>query len=246
MNIPSAAARSAASPTWPSQLERIALDLLARLPSIAPRRVANLFGGWDGAEQSLKKRFPDAEIQSIHYNELPSGRAAGEPLEEPFDLIFSSGVLENRPPLRQLAPKLLSLTQSGSWFAFQFPNNLHEPNRQIQRMLAVDGPWSEKLLPIAKTRPFNETIEDLDATLALFCSSIEIWETTYVYRLDSVGAIIDAMREANLAAFLAPLDDGMRGQFLARLQGELARAYPKQPDGKVLWRFPRIFFMAQR
>lgn len=236
---------SPVSPAWESRLDNIARDLLARFPS-SPRRVANLCDGQSGAEQSLKTCFPDAEILLIHYDELLSGRPDKKALGEPFDLIFSNRAFENRPSLHTLAPKLLSLTQPGSWLAFQFPNNLHEPNREIQRMLAVDGPWAEKLLPIAKTRPFNQTIEDLNAILASFCSSIEIWETTYVYRLDSVAAIIDAMRESNLAAFLSPLDEGMRGRFLARLQEELAKAYPKQPDGNVLWRFPRVFFLAQR
>jgi trans-aconitate 2-methyltransferase len=239
--------------------DRAALDLLRRLPPIAPRRIANLRGGPDAARELLAWRFPEADIVSIEYGARASNATgperdlfqyrqdAGEGhLAQPFDLIFFNGSPEMLPSFRQLAPELLSLTRPGGWLALQIPNNLHEPNRQLQRMVAVDGPWAEMLLPIAKTRPFNETVEGLNTILGSVCASVEFLETTYVHRMDSVAAIIDSMREASLAPFLAPLDDELRQQFVKRLAAELAQAYPTQPDGKVLLRFPRIFVMAQR
>jgi trans-aconitate 2-methyltransferase len=33
---------------------------------------------------------------------------------------------------------------------------------------------------------------------------------------------------------------------LSRYRAELSAAYPKQPDGKVLLRYPRLFFVAQK
>lgn len=240
--------------------DRAALDLLRRIPPIAPRRIANLRGGPDTARDLLAWRFPEADIVSIEYGALAANATEPErdlfqyrPLyvgggrpAQPFDLIFSNGSLEMLPSFRQLAPELLSLTRPGGWLAFQIPNNLHEPNRQLQRMVAVDGPWAEKLLPIAKTRPFNETVEGLNTILGSVCASIEFLEMTYVHRMDGVAAIIESMRETSLAPFLAPLDDELRRQFLKRLANELAKSYPTQPDGKVLMRFPRIFVLAQR
>ena len=37
-----------------------------------------------------------------------------------------------------------------------------------------------------------------------------------------------------------------RVEFLARYRGRLAQAYPRQPDGKVLLRYPRLFFALQK
>jgi trans-aconitate 2-methyltransferase len=240
--------------------DRATRDLLRRLPPIAPRRIANLAGGGDAAEILLARQFPDASIVSLDYASFESDvikpdvhrfqrrplRVGGARPAEPFDLIFSSGSLEMPPSFRQLAPDLLALTRPGGWLTFQIPSNLHEPNRQLQRMVAVDGPWAEKLLPIAKTRPFNETVEGLNAILGSVCASVEFWETTYVHRMDSVAAIIESMRATSLAPFLAPLDKELRQQFLKRFAAKLAQAYPTQPDGKVLLRFPRIFLLAQR
>ena len=113
-------------------------------------------------------------------------------------------------------------------------------------MVAADGPWAKKLLPVAKTRPFNEMMEGLYALLSPVCASVDIWETIYLYALKGVGAIIDLMKATSLAPFLRPLDEASRRRFLDRYVTELARAYPVQPDGTVLLRFPRIFVLARR
>lgn len=51
---------------------------------------------------------------------------------------------------------------------------------------------------------------------------------------------------ASIAFPDCPLDEASRRRFLDRYVTELARAYPAQPDGKVLLRFPRIFVLARR
>ena len=74
-----------------------------------------------------------------------------------------------------------------------------------------------KLLPVAKTRPFNEMMEGLYALLSPACASVDIWETIYLYPLEAVGAIIDLMKATSLAPFLRPLDEASRRRFLDRM-----------------------------
>jgi len=74
---------------------------------------------------------------------------------------------------------------------------------------------------------------------------VEIWETSYVRHAESAAALIDAMRTASLAPYLEPLDDQMRRRFLDRYSRELERAYPRQPDGSFIVRFPRVFVIAR-
>jgi trans-aconitate 2-methyltransferase len=54
------------------------------------------------------------------------------------------------------------------------------------------------------------------------------------------------MMARSLAPFLATLDETSQRKFPDRYSAELTRAYPAQPDGKVLLRFPRMFVVAQR
>ena len=67
------------------------------------------------------------------------------------------------PSLRRLLPMLVGMVAAGGCLAVEFPNDLYEPSRALMRMIAADGPWAKTLLPIAKTRPFNETMEGLYA-----------------------------------------------------------------------------------
>ena len=114
------------------------------------------------------------------------------------------------------------------------------------RMVAVDGPWTKKLLPIAKTRSSTEAFESYYAMLRPFCRSVEIWQTTYVHSLEGVHSIVEWMKATNLGPFLEPLDEGERRDFLEAYTGELGRAYPTQSDGTVLLRFPRLFILARK
>jgi trans-aconitate 2-methyltransferase len=49
-----------------------------------------------------------------------------------------------------------------------------------------------------------------------------------------------------LRPFLSPLDDDMRRDFVADYTARIARAYPRQHDGRVLLQFPRLFIVATR
>ncbi len=222
---------------------RAAADLLGRVEIKNPRRVADVHAGpWSGGVV-LAHRFPAAEIVSLDPSEF-AGRASTS-ANNAFDLVFVNGHRVLLPSLRRLAPSLVARVAPRGRLAVQFPNNLYEPNRELLRMVAADGPWANKLVPVAKTRPFDQTTEGLYALLRPLCASVDIWETTYLLVMNGIAAIVDLMMARSLAPFLAPLDETFQRQFLCRYAAELTRAYPAQPDGRVLFRVPRMFFVAQ-
>lgn len=237
-----------------------AVDLLSRVPTFAPRRVVDHGCGPGYSTESIARLYPRAEIigvdQSANAIRVAQTRQPGVQFQqvdmgrwlpdELYDLIFSSGALQWLPHHRNLVAKLLSWVEEGGFLALQIPNNLQEPNRVLMRMVAADGPWAAKLLPIAKSEPTTEAYEELYASLRPNCASMEIWETTYFHALNGVWSIIAWMKASGLGPFLGPLDANERRGFLRMYADELAREYPVQPDGKVLLRFPRLFIIAQR
>lgn len=245
---------------FPEERTRPAVDLLSRIPSFKPERVIDLGCGPGFSTALLARAFPKAKIVGVDQNDeaLQLARAhlpqiqfekfdiANLSPEEPYDLIFSNGALQWLPDHHRLLPKLLGAVNQGGYLALQIPNNLHEPNRALMRMVAADGPWAKRLVPIAKTRPTIEAFEDLHSSLWPYCKWMDLWETTYVHLLDSVWSMIDWMIATGLAPFLAPLGDDEREKFLADYAKELSRAYPELPDGKILMRFPRLFILARR
>ncbi len=224
--------------------ERAASDILCRIHGETPRRIADLRSEPWSMKALLARRFPDAEVENLEPSQLNDGASSRN--GDTFDLIHSNVDLDLLPSLGRFLPRLLLHVRPGGHLAAHFPHNLYEPNRSLARMVAADGPWAETLLPIAKTRPFNTTMEELYPLLAPLCASVEIWETTYLFALTGVGAIVDFMKAGTLAPFLAPLDASSRRRFLERYLTELKRAYPAEPDGAVLLRHPRIFVVARR
>lgn len=228
---------------------RAAQDLVRRIPDRAPRRIADVYNGRGSMRALLAHRFPNAEIVSFDLSQ-PADRSLGArgrrmSARHKFDLICSNGSLEMVPSLRRLLPMLLGMVAAGGRLAVEFPNDLYEPTRALMRMIAADGPWAKTLLPIAKTRPFNETMEGLYALLSPICAAVDIWEATYLHAMAGVASIIEWMEATSLAPFLSPLDEANRRKFLDRYAAELRQAYPALPDGVVLLRSRRLFILAQ-
>ena len=226
------------------QQTRAAVDLLARIPDEGQKRIADVRAGPGSARPLLAARFPAAEIIALEPARMRGRSPEGASAE--FDLVFSNADLELLPSLRRMLPTLAQRLSSGGRIAVQFPNNLYEPNRALLRFVAVDGPWAKTLLPVAKSQPFDQTMEDLYVLLRPICASVDVWETTYLCPLSGVGALVDFMKGGSLAAFLAPLNPSAQRKFLERYTDELAQAYPAQPDGGVLLRIPRMFLVARR
>jgi trans-aconitate 2-methyltransferase len=230
----------------PERPTKPALDLMRRIPDQAPRRIADVHGGRGSMTPLLARRFPDAEIEAFDLSQsLDRVGARRLSAARKFDLICSNGTLEMAPSLRRLLPTLVGKVAPGGCLAVEFPNDLYEPSRALMRMIAADGPWAKTLLPIAKMRPFNETMESLYALLSPICATVDIWETTYLHAMASVTAILESLEATRLAPFLKPLDNADRCKFLDRYAAELRQAYPALPDGRVLLRSQRLFVLAQ-
>ncbi len=217
-------------------LSRAAEDLLTRVRDAAPRRIGFVSASDGCVPARLARRFPRAAIEALDLFRLDQDASSEEAA---FDLIHSNGDLPWRPAARRLLPKLMARLRSGGCLAVQFADDLYEPYRALARMIAADGPWAATLVPVAKTRPYNPTMDGLHALLSPVSASLDIWETTYLMAYDGVEAIVDQMQAGALAPFLAPLDAPARDLFLERYRAGLRAAYPPQSGGQTLLRFQK-------
>jgi hypothetical protein len=72
--------------------------------------------------------------------------------ERPPDLIFANGALEWVPDHQALFPRLMAQVAEGGTLAVQMPDTTQVPTDALMRLIGADGPWSDRLVPIAKTR----------------------------------------------------------------------------------------------
>jgi trans-aconitate 2-methyltransferase len=239
---------------------RAATDLLAHMPTRSPRRVVDLGCGPGASTLLLKTRFPEADVIGLDSADrmLASARARLPDLQfeqcdigawrptAPPDVIFANSSLQWLPDHHDLTPRLFSLLGEGGSLAIQMPDNRHEPSHALMRMVATDGPWVDRLLPIAKTRAVIGAYSDYYRWLRPLGAKLQIWQTTYVHALKGVSELVDWFRGSGLRPFLNPLDEREREHFLARYMEELAAAYPAEPDGRVLFLYPRLFIVATK
>ena len=239
---------------------RAALDLLTRVSVVAPREIVDLGCGPGNSTQLLSRRFPDAEIVGLDTSDamlaharrrVPGAEFRRQDIadwrpENPPDLIFANAALHFLPDHHELFPRLAAALPSGGQLAVQMPDNVREASHAAMRLVAVEGPWADRLGPIAKSRPVIAGFEDYYAWLRPLCPRIDVWMTTYVHPLDGPQGIADWFAGSGLRPFLDPLDEGERDAFLVRYRRELGESYPPQPDGTALLAYPRLFLVATR
>ena len=237
---------------------RPVVDLLARVDLDAPKRIVDLGCGAGASTAPLVARWPQADVLGIDTSPamLDKARVAvpGARFEEadvatwapdaPVDLLFSNATLQWVPDHATLLPRLMSFLAPGGVLAVQMPDNLDEPSHALMRTLAAEPPFAETLREAAGARAPLLGFEATFDLLTPAAGRIEIWRTTYVHPLAGPAAIVEMVSSTGLRPFLDPLDPDTRAAFRARYTAAVARAYPPTADGHVLFRFPRLFFVA--
>ncbi|MEE1657108.1 trans-aconitate 2-methyltransferase [Microvirga sp. CF3062] len=239
---------------------RPAADLIRRIPLAEIRSAVDIGCGPGNSTELITNRYPGARMLGLDSSpdmlakarvRLPgvsfqeADIAAWNP-DERYDLIFANAVLQWLPDHPRLFARLASCLETGGCLAVQMPNNLHEPSHRLMRKVAQEGPWAEKLAAVSQSRERIGSFEDYYSWLLQAGCSADLWQTTYVHPLADAEAIIEWLKGTGLRPYLDPLSPEEQSEFLDRYRIEIEKAYPAQQDGKVLLRFPRLFFVAQR
>jgi trans-aconitate 2-methyltransferase len=239
--------------------EQVVHDLLRRAPAEF-RRVVDLGCGPGTSTRILIEKFPRAKITAVDISEemlaVASERAPGAEFvradiaqwrpEESFDLIFADSSLQWIGDHEALFARLMGCLAPGGALAVQMPDNRQEPSHASMRMIAADGPWANRLVPVAKTRAVIADYNDYYRWLRPLSEKLDIWQTAYIHPLDGVEGIVDWFRGSALRPFLAPLSAPEREEFLARYRRDLQESYTVEDDGRVLFVYPRLFLVARK
>jgi len=239
---------------------RPAVELLARVPLENPKRIVDLGCGPGNSTALLKKRWPKAEVTGMDRSaemlaaareKLPKvkwiqGDIVTWKPDRPFDLIFSNAALQWLPDHSSLFPRLMEQLDEGGVLALQMPCNQYSPVHQILREVAQDAAWKQDLK--AATRAIHvEPPAFYYNALRDVASRIDLWETEYQHVMKSAAAILEWMRGTALRPYLEALHDEDRSlHFEQMCLARIEEAYPRRPDGKVLFNFRRLFLVISR
>lgn len=82
--------------------------------------------------------------------------------------------------------------------------------------------------------------------LSELTDNFRIWETTYFHFMPSYESIIEWYKGTGLRPYLEQLSDDDRKDYLNDVLQALIGSYPVQKNGEILFKFPRLFFVAQK
>lgn len=243
-------------------------DLVAAMPWRDARHVVDIGCGPGNSTEVLMARFPGAVVTGLDSSSdmvdaarkrLPdvnfevadiarwadtddsgtSGHAG------PYDVILANAVLQWLPDHASLFPKLVRKLVPGGTLAVQMPDNLDEPAHRLMRQVAAEGPWAQRLASAVGARAPRASASWYYGLLQPHCARVDVWLTTYHHVLaDGARGIVEWFKGSGLRPYLDALEAGERQEYLARYEGEIARAYPALADGSVLLPFPRLFIVA--
>ncbi len=239
---------------------RPSIDLIQRVKLDAPSRCIDLGCGPGNSTELVAARFPSAVTQGLDSSpdmiekarkRLPKLEFVLADLEnwssaQPYDLIFANAVLQWIPDHAELFTRLVRSLAPGGVLAVQMPNNLSEPSHVSMAEVAADGAWAERLADAGKAKAPIGSFSDYRRWLAKAGCNTDLWQTTYVHALANHQAIVDWFMSTGLKPYIDPLPEADRALFLESYRERIAQAYPAEPDGRVLLRFPRLFILATK
>lgn len=242
-----------------AQRTQPAIDLAARI-DINPLEIIDIGCGPGNSTRVLKNRFPNARAVGADTSEnmLETARCdnpdcefirldAGGDLSEfsgKFDLVFSNACIQWIPNHSALLPNLFSMLKSGGELAVQVPVNFDEPIQKIVVSTAASEKWREKFnLPQLF---FTLTEGEYFDIISDLTDDFEFWKTIYFHRMPSYDSIIEWYKSTGLKPYLEVLSDAEKADFINDVKAQIEKAYPTQKNGEIIFRFPRLFFIAKR
>ncbi len=229
-------------------------DLLSRIGATAPRRVVDLGCGPGHLTGLLTARWPAAEVEALDSSPemVAATRDRGLPARladvrdwrpgPSDDVVVTNAVLQWVPGHRALLAEWVGLLPAGGWFAVQVPGNLGSPSHTLIRELLASPSWRGLVEPRAELGV--HTPAEYADTLGEAGARTDVWETTYLHRLDGPDPVLAWVTGTALRPVRAALDDDEWDRFRAELAPRLRAAYPARADGTTWLPFRRIFAVA--
>jgi len=231
-------------------------DLVQRIDAARPRCVVDLGCGPGNLTAVLATRWPEARVTGIDASPQMAERAAADHRapnlrfsrgdlrtwrpDGEVDVVVSNAALQWVPEHRDLLRGWLEQLPPGAWLAFQVPGNFGAPSHALMRELAASEHWRSRLADVLR---HEDAVDEPSAYLKLLLDGgcmADVWETTYLQRLEGPDPVLEWVRGTALRPVLDVLEAAEAAEFEAEYRTLLRRAYPVTEHGTI-FPFRRIF-----
>lgn len=247
--------------TFEKERTQPAIDLVMRIDNENPTRIIDIGCGPGNSTNILKTRWTHAEIFGLDSSQAMIDEAkrtykdiswicidASNDLTEmgKFDVIFSNAAIQWIPNQDRLLKDWFSLLNRNGSMAVQVPNTENMPVHTELKNLASTEKWKRHFASLTHTY----SIHAADFYYNILCGltdSIDLWVTNYHHVMSSHCDIAKWYSSTGLRPYFDCLqNDSLITDFKNDFEVCLKKVYPLQSNGKILFPFTRIFFIAKK
>ncbi len=236
------------------------VDLVSRIIKDTPGKIIDIGCGPGNSTQVLVKRWPNSKVVGVDNSPAMIEKAkkdypgqtwqildVGKDLiEGKFDIVFSNATIQWVPNHKMLLKKFHNLLSDDGVLAIQIPLFWDMPLGKAIVTIAGDARWASLTKGVTNVFTIHDPCFYYDNLSDLF-PAIDLWVTEYIHILDSHLAVLEMIKSTGLKPFLERLvNNPDRALFEKTVIKSIAKDYPLQSDGKVLFPFKRLFFTAKK
>jgi trans-aconitate 2-methyltransferase len=243
-----------------SERTQPSIDLVSRIEIDNPNSIIDIGCGPGNSTQVLFEKWPNANIIGLDHSqemitkaktEYPSRKwiladAAHYDPQETFDIVFSNATFQWIQYHEKLIPRLFNFLRANGALAVQVPANNESPLHKSLLAVSKADKWfkftgdCDRLLNYRSGSYYYDILNGLS-------SKIDLWETTYYHILSDHQALIEWYKSTGMRPFLEKLpNDNCKQQFESEILEGCRESYKIHKDGKILYPFKRIFFIAYK
>lgn len=240
---------------------RPSIDLASRIQLASPAAILDVGCGPGNSTEVLHQRWPTARVTGLDSSEEMIAKArsshdwgawiradaaslAGTAEGTSWDLVFSNATLQWIPDHERLVPALFGLVRPGGALAVQVPANAGSPLHRSLVRTAEDARWSRFTSGCASRLVYHEPSFYYELLCGI-AERIDLWETVYYHAMHDHQALIEWYKGTGMRPCLERLrDEPSRQAFETAVLEGCRTEYPVQPNGRVIYPFRRLFFIA--
>lgn len=240
-----------------NQRTQPAIDLAKRITIKQPKDILDIGCGPGNSTSVLKKMFSQAYILGVDNSEdmIKKAKETYPDIDfqicdvttqidkiDDYDVIFSNACLQWIPNHKAFIPMLFNKLNRNGILAVQIPINGQETLFKIMNDVISEPQWNFSSMNIET----NETLlpEEYFDILSACTDDFDIWETVYYHSMPSVEAMVEWIKGTRLRPYLNALDNVNATKLEKEVIKRATAAYKVQENGKIIFKFRRLFFVA--
>jgi len=236
------------------------IDLINRIEADSLQKIIDIGCGSGMSTIPLRNRFKKAEITGVDFStsmlnkakEMMSDviwlqRNCSKPLTDlgKFDLVFSNAALQWLGNQRKVIKNLSDILLPDGLLAVQVPYfsamTIENCIKDVVKTYKADifnGIEEELFKCYPPAFYYNE--------LGRHFAEIDLWQTNYFHIMNTHEEILEFCKSTGLRPYVERLEASEREEFYQRILDEIKKQYATQENGRVLFEFKRIFFIAKK